>query len=611
MRRFLTTLAILLVVLVAGMTALVVLVNPNDFRAYMVRQVEERSGYQLRLDGELRWHVWPQLSILSGGMSLIAPGATAPIISAENMRLDVKLWPLLSHKLAVKQVMLKGAVIQLTPESEVKPANNAPIAPPGSPASTERQGWQLDIDKIRIADSLLVLQRNDNEQINVRDIDLLMEQDGDRQVHIDLSSRINRDQRDIAFSLSADMDMSHFPQQVNANIGKLDYQIQGAGIPTGGISGKGSLQASYQHQPEKITLSQLALSANESQLTGSGSATLGVTPDYVLDLKSDKIDLDALLGAKLTAKKDSSASIPAKAGKPVISSDEATKSSSSGLDGFSARLSLQIGSLIYRGLNISQFNLQATNQQGVLNIAALDGKLGEGSFSLPGKMDVKASPAISIHPDIHNVDIAPLTSAFGLPGTLSGKFSMNGQLGGNTFTLPAIIRQWQGKAALKVTDLRLQGLNIHQMVQMAVVRGNSSVQGMERYERYTEIKQLTGNAQLNAGKLRITDLKGSSELLSLTGNGQLDLLARTCDTNLGVRVVQGWHGDEQLVSVLQNTTIPLRIYGPWDKLNYQLQVEQLLRKRIQDEVKKRLNEWADKNNQSQKGKDLKQLLDRL
>ena len=54
MRRFLTTLMILLVVLVAGFSALVLLVNPNDFRAYMVKQVAVRSGYQLQLDGPLR-----------------------------------------------------------------------------------------------------------------------------------------------------------------------------------------------------------------------------------------------------------------------------------------------------------------------------------------------------------------------------------------------------------------------------------------------------------------------------------------------------------------------------------------------------------------------------
>lgn len=107
MRRLLTTLVILLVVLVAGMSALVLLVNPNEFRSYMIKKVEQRSGYHLTLDGDLRWHVWPQLSILSGRMTLTAPGAKAPVVSADNMRLDVKLLPLISHQLFVKQVMLK------------------------------------------------------------------------------------------------------------------------------------------------------------------------------------------------------------------------------------------------------------------------------------------------------------------------------------------------------------------------------------------------------------------------------------------------------------------------------------------------------------------------
>ena len=37
MRRFLTALAILLVVVIAGMTALILLVTPIDFRGYMVK----------------------------------------------------------------------------------------------------------------------------------------------------------------------------------------------------------------------------------------------------------------------------------------------------------------------------------------------------------------------------------------------------------------------------------------------------------------------------------------------------------------------------------------------------------------------------------------------
>ncbi|MEH2919955.1 outer membrane assembly protein AsmA [Samsonia erythrinae] len=610
MRRFLTTLAILLVVLVAGMVALVALVNPNDFRAYMVKQVEERSGYRLQLDGDLRWHVWPQLSILSGGMSLSAPGAGAPIVSAENMRLDVELWPLLSHKLAVKQVMLKGAIVRLTPESAAQQANNAPIAPAGTALPVEERRWRLGIDKIKVADSLLILQRSNNEQVNIRDINLSMEQNRDRQISLDLSSRINRDQRDIAFSLAADVDMQHFPQQVNANITRLDYQLQGAGIPANGISGTGSVQASYQQQPEKITFTQLSLNTSNSQLSGAGSVTLGDIPHYELDLLAENLNLDSLLGT-VSVKENNATSTPVKVSAPVISREGGASSLESGLQAFTARLSLQAATLVYRGLDIRQFTLRADNQPGRLDITALSGELGGGRFSIPAKVVTTSAPNITLWPDIKDVELSQVMPALALPETLSGQFSMKGQFESNSLELPVQMQKWHGAATLQANNVRLQGLNIQQMVQMAVARSNGNVRGQERYERYTELQQFTGKAQLNAGKLRLTDLHGRSELLSLNGIGQFDLPARSCDVNLNVSITQGWQGNEQLVSVLKNTVIPLRVYGEWGKLNYQLQVDQLLRKRLQNELKKRLNDWASQNQQSQKGKDLKQLLDRL
>ena len=92
---------------------------------------------------------------------------------------------------------------------------------------------------------------------------------------------------------------------------------------------------------------------------------------------------------------------------------------------------------------------------------------------------------------------------------------------------------------------------------------------------------------------------------------EVDLPAQQCDMNFNVRITDGWRGNEQLVEILKSTSVPLRIYGPINNLSYQLQVDQLLRKRLQDEMKKRLNDWADKNQQSQTGKGLKQLLDKL
>lgn len=62
-------------------------------------------------------------------MTLTARGAEEPVIRADNMRLDVALLPLLSHQLQVKQVMLKGAVIQLTPKTEAVRDSSAPVVP--------------------------------------------------------------------------------------------------------------------------------------------------------------------------------------------------------------------------------------------------------------------------------------------------------------------------------------------------------------------------------------------------------------------------------------------------------------------------------------------------
>lgn len=129
MKRFFTTLIILLVVIAAGLAALILLVNPNDFRDYIVNKVKEDTGYELVMKDDMRWHVWPKLSIITGKMSLTAPDAAEPVVTAENMRLDVELWPLLSHQLSVREVMLDGALLKILPETESKEKKSAPVAP--------------------------------------------------------------------------------------------------------------------------------------------------------------------------------------------------------------------------------------------------------------------------------------------------------------------------------------------------------------------------------------------------------------------------------------------------------------------------------------------------
>ncbi|AHY06527.1 outer membrane assembly protein AsmA [Serratia plymuthica] len=610
MRRLLTTLVILLVVLVAGMSALVLLVNPNDFRAYMVTKVEQKSGYHLTLDGELRWHIWPQLSILAGRMTLTAPGAKAPVVSADNMRLDVKLLPLLSHQLFVKQVMLKNAVIRLTPESEEQNQPNAPIAPAGDTEETLDTPWKFDIDNLRIVDSLLIWQRANNEQINVRDINLVLQQNANRHAQMELSSRVNRDQRDLTFSMAADIDLQQYPRRIAATVTQFNYQLEGADILGGGIKGDGSAQVAYQQTPQQIALSQLILSANDSQFSGSGSVRFGEVPVYAMNLTSTALNLDALSGWQSSSGTQQAVSVTAA---PVIANQaEDPQQNLEVLRDFTAQLNLNVDQLTYRGMNIAHLALQADNQQGLLTVHTLSGQLAGGDFALPGSLDARGGrPVIAVQPVLKQVELGAVLKAFDMPQVLTGKFSMQGDLTGDRLTSQSFEHRWKGSAQLAMQDAQLHGLNIQQLIQQAVARNDSSVRGQDNYQRFTEVKQLSAKANLSGGTVNISELSAGSPLLNLSGGGTVNMPGKQCDMVLNVRVTGGWQGRGELIEQLQKTPIPLRVYGPWQQLNYQLQVDQVLRKTLQNRAKDALNKWAEKNKDSREGQDLKKLLDKL
>ncbi|EPC2361490.1 outer membrane assembly protein AsmA [Citrobacter freundii] len=617
MRRFLTTLMILLVVLVAGFSALVLLVNPNDFRAYMVKQVAVRSGYQLQLDGPLRWHVWPQLSILSGRVMLTAEGASDPLVRADNMRLDVALWPLLSHQLSVKQVMLKGAVIQLTPQTEAVRGKDAPVAPKDNmlPDLAEDKGWSFDIARLRVADSVLVFQHEDDEQVTVRDIRLEMEQDSQHRGTFDFSGRVNRDQRDLALSFNGTVDASDYPHNLSANIEQLSWQLQGADLPPQGINGQGHLQAQWLEEKKQLSFSQINLTANDSSFSGQAHVALLEKPEWAVDLKFGQLNLDNLLvqhDAAVTAKgevqQDQSQSTLAR---PVIAS-QVDAVSYQGLKGFSADIALQADKVLWRKMAFENVSAKIDNRFGLLNIAQLQGKSDGGLISLPGTLDArKGEPRAVFHPRLEGVEIGTILKAFDYPIALTGKLSLTGDFSGSDIDAQAFRHSWQGQAHVEMNDTRMEGMNFQQMIQQAVERSGGDAKAQQNMENVTRLDRFVTDMTLDNGEVTLDNMVGESAMLALTGKGTLDLVKQNCDTLFNIRVLGGWDGESKLINFLKATPVPLRVYGQWQSLNYSLQVDQLLRKHLQDEAKRRLNDWADRNKDSRNGKDVKKLLDKL
>ncbi|OHY69363.1 outer membrane assembly protein AsmA [Pluralibacter gergoviae] len=615
MRRLLTTLMILLVVIVAGLSALVLLVNPNDFRHYLVDQVASRSGYQLELDGRLRWHVWPQLSILTGRMSLTEPGASAPLVRADNMRLDVALIPLLSHQLKVKQVMLKGAVIELTPQTEAVRDGSAPVAPRENtlPLESADRGWSFDVASLKVHDSVLVFQHADDEQVTVRGIDLEMQQDEHHRAEVDFSGRINRDQRDLTIAFNAQVNAGDYPQNLTATFNRLNWQLKGADLPPQGIVGQGSLQAQWQEAAKKLSFSQLQLTANDSTLRGEGSVVLSDRPQWTLNLQSDKLNLDNLM-VHADAAADGGTGGQGQARqqplRPVIA-DSAPQPDYASLRAYRADFSFQASQLQWRGMNFVNVRAQAQNNRGLLTVSHLSGELGKGTLSLPGTLDAREDvPRARFRPALKDIEIGALLKAFNYPIELTGELSLNGDFNGGKIDADSFRRSWDGQASLALRNSRAQGLNFQQLVQQAVAR-SANVKVQDSFTNATELDSLTSELSLDSGMLSLDDMAGQSQMLALTGEGTLDLVHEEGDVRFNVRVLDGWDGQSKLIETLKKTPVPLRVYGKWTALNYSLQVDQILRKSLQDEARSKLQKWADKNQDRQSGRDVKKFLDKL
>jgi uncharacterized protein involved in outer membrane biogenesis len=89
--------------------------DPNQYKGYVTRWAEQRTGRSLSIDGDLRLKLFPWLAIETGGIEVgNAPGfGAAPFATIERASAEVKLWPLLAKRIEVGSVDIDGLHLDL------------------------------------------------------------------------------------------------------------------------------------------------------------------------------------------------------------------------------------------------------------------------------------------------------------------------------------------------------------------------------------------------------------------------------------------------------------------------------------------------------------------
>jgi AsmA protein len=108
-------LGVLVGLVVLGLLAVKLFVNPNDFKPRIISAVHESTGRELSLPGELKLGVFPWVAVEFGPASLSNPAgfAAAPLVAVQHVALRVRLLPLLRKQLQIGRIEIEGLDLRL------------------------------------------------------------------------------------------------------------------------------------------------------------------------------------------------------------------------------------------------------------------------------------------------------------------------------------------------------------------------------------------------------------------------------------------------------------------------------------------------------------------
>ncbi|WP_286145976.1 hypothetical protein [Shigella sp. FC1967] len=127
----------------------------------------------------------------------------------------------------------------------------------------------------------------------------------------------------------------------------------------------------------------------------------------------------------------------------------------------------------------------------------------------------------------------------------------------------------------------MQGLNIPQVIQQSVAQATDKVIYPEDIESYTQADNVIAQFKLAPkGKVTVNSLDAQADAYQIKGQGKVDLQRHDLDVMLFVNIKKGWGKENEFIRQLAKIEIPLRLYGNWDAIQYELNIEKIIARPI-------------------------------
>ena len=325
-------------------------------------------------------------------------------------------------------------------------------------------------------------------------------------------------------------------------------------------------------------------------------------PAITAVLNADKLDIDALLPPKKNANTETAASSGEKS--------KDTPVDLSPLRNLNLDITANIGELKVSNIQAQQLKTKAVARGGKLTISPLDAKLYGGSTTGVITADANTQ-TVTVNQNMTGVQVQPVIKALLDKDMVEGK----GNVGINIRTTGNTVNQMKaaldGKVSVSLQDGAIKGINLAEKFRNAkslLTTGSNATQKTDTTQK-TDFSSLAVSFDIANGVATSNDLNVMAPLFRIGGAGQVNLISNSLDylAKAAVVATSTGQGGKTLDSGLNGVTVPVRLYGPFTGVQWELQFKELAK----EAAKAKLQPKIDEKKEELKGKAEEKVRDAL
>ncbi|TLX49017.1 AsmA family protein [Pseudoalteromonas phenolica] len=641
MNRFVKVIGGVVVVAVGAVVAAPFLIPTDTIIQQVLEQVENTTGRKLTIAGESQLTVFPSLSIELNDVAFanMASGSAENMVSMEQLAVHIPWLSLLSGEAKLERFVIRNPNILLETDKQGKA--NWQIMPTTAAAPTAQtneaaagpvklpQGFDVSLGEVAIyGGQLTYLDGVTGAKQQVSDFELIvalpslfkpLDVKGGltyQQQRFELNTQVDTPAKAIegqTFDVTQTLASALLDLKFNGAIAQQGKDIKGS-LKLAGDSVKAitqwqgidlkakdnafnqfSVSGEMHLAGETFKLSVFEAKLDALAIKGQSQIDLGARLNVMADIDLGMLDLNPYLPE--SPEKPAESAQPTEPGEPQPIVWDDTPIDLSGLNALDADIKVRSTGLIAKEIKLgeNQFSVNLKDGKARLGLDKFNAYEGKGQ----GKVVVNAKRApYQINTDFSLTDINAeplLTDAVGFDKVL-GKGSISWALNTQGQSQKQFVSALAGNLAFSFIDGGVKGANIAEMMRKGseMLKGDFSSlkEGLNADfdpNQKTDFSALTGTFTFKNGVGTNTDLNLASPLLRITGSGEVDLPK----TYVNYRLVTGLVDTIEGQASSDDSTgfkVPLRIKGPFHKVDYKLDFGSAAKDKAKEEAKEKVKD---------------------